>query len=177
MASNAYLQYATRNTTIHVLAYGVVTGTTLWHSFVGGPVAYKTIPRQQFGHLQSRLFPPFFALQAVCGGLMLYTATRQTTATYNDLLVSAITFGSGLVNLLALGPWTTKVMDKRHKLERSTNTKYTDPQETLSPEMKELNTTFAIAHGLSSLVNMAAVGALLLHAVHLGHKLDLIEPY
>ena len=174
---NTYLQYATRNSTIHVLSYGLATGATIWHSFVGGPVAYKTIPRQQFGYLQGRLAPPFFALQTVCGGLMLYTASKSATATYNDLITSGTTLVAGLVNLLVLAPWTTKVMDTRHRLERATGTKYTDPQETLSGEMRDLNRKFAVVHGLSSIVDMAAVVALLLHTVQLGHKLDLIEPY
>lgn len=57
-------------------------------------------------------------------------------------------------------------MNERHKLERSTGTKYTDAE--ISDEMKTLNTRFAIAHSVSSIINLAAVGALVAHAIHLG---------
>ena len=30
------------------------TMTVTWHSFVGGPVAFGTLPRLQFGNLQAR---------------------------------------------------------------------------------------------------------------------------
>lgn len=66
-------------------------------------------------------------------------------------------------------------MNERHKLERLTNTKYTDA--TISDEMRALNTRFGIAHGVSSVINLVCLGAILAHAVHLGHKLNLIEPY
>lgn len=64
-------------------------------------------------------------------------------------------------------------MNTRHKLERATNTKYTD--EDIGDDMRTLNRRFAVAHSVSSLLNLAAVGAILAQAVHLGHKLDLIE--
>lgn len=64
-------------------------------------------------------------------------------------------------------------MNQRHKLERATGTKYTD--DNISEEMKTLNTRFAVAHSVSSIINLAAVGAILAHAIHLGHKLNLIE--
>lgn len=57
-------------------------------------------------------------------------------------------------------------MNERHKLERATNTKYTDAN--VSDDMKNLNLRFSIAHSVSSLINLAAVGAILAHAVHLG---------
>lgn len=57
-------------------------------------------------------------------------------------------------------------MNQRHKLERSTNTKYTDSN--ISAEMRQLNTRFGIAHGVSSLINLAAVGGIVLHAMALG---------
>jgi len=41
---------------VHMLAWGAATGTMLWHGFIGGPVSYKTLPRQTFGNLQSQLF-------------------------------------------------------------------------------------------------------------------------
>lgn len=61
-------------------------------------------------------------------------------------------------------------MNQRHKLERATGTKYTDAN--ISEEMQTLNTQFAIAHSVSSIINLAAVAAIIAHAIHLGARLD-----
>jgi hypothetical protein len=42
---------------VHVLAYGTWLGTLAWTSFVFGIVAFRNLPRQTFGRLQSKLFP------------------------------------------------------------------------------------------------------------------------
>lgn len=65
-------------------------------------------------------------------------------------------------------------MNARHRLERATNTKYTDA--VVSDEMRSLTTRFNIAHSVSSIVNLAAVGAVVAHAIHLGvsHFLRLV---
>jgi hypothetical protein len=63
-------------------------------------------------------------------------------------------------NLAVVGPWTTKslipyvtliddsLMNVRHRLEKSSGTKYSD--DNISPEMKSLNKKFGIAHGYFS---------------------------
>lgn len=96
---------------------GTVLGSTIWHSFVGGPIAYVSLPRQQFGHLQSRTFPRFFALQSLSalallglysrrpgGGELVRTFWRSGNKTVWALVVMATT---GLANWLVVGPVTT----------------------------------------------------------------------
>lgn len=92
-------------------------GSTVWHSFIGGPIAYMALPRQQFGHLQSRLFPRFFALQSLSaiallglysrkpgGGELVRTFWRHGNKTVWALVVMA---ASGFANWLFVGPLTT----------------------------------------------------------------------
>lgn len=57
-------------------------------------------------------------------------------------------------------------MNERHKLERATNTKYTDPE--ISDDMRRINTRFGIAHSVSSIINLAVVGGIIMHAMTLG---------
>lgn len=98
---------------------GTVLGSTVWHSFIGGPIAYLSLPRQQFGHLQSRLFPRFFALQSLSalallglysrrpgGGELVRTFWRHGNKTVWALVVMA---SSGFANWLFVGPLTTGV--------------------------------------------------------------------
>ncbi len=87
----------------HLLSYASVTGLTLWHSFIGGPIAFKVLPRQQFGLLQSKLFPIYFSLQSVLNGVCLVTTSNR-----NARIIFLIGALSGLINLTILGPWTTK---------------------------------------------------------------------
>lgn len=107
MAFSSYLSYAGSPSTIHILSYSILTGTTLWHSFLGGPIAYKTLPRQQFGTLQGRLFPPFFAVQTITAAVCFATSFYSVSATYNELVALGGIAVSGLLNLMVVGPWTT----------------------------------------------------------------------
>ena len=157
----------------HILSYASVTGITLWHSFVGGPVAFKVLPRQQFGTLQSKLFPIYFSLQSLLNGICL-----ATTSNRNSRIIFSIGTIGGLINLTIVGPWTSRydvtllffnfhtifrfrnrIMNERHKLEREEGKKYND--DGISEGMKALNKRFGLAHGFSSLINMAIVVALL----------------
>ncbi|ORY86986.1 hypothetical protein BCR37DRAFT_385427 [Protomyces lactucae-debilis] len=164
-----YLRQATSLSTLHIFSYGILSGTTIWHTFINGPLAYKTLPRQQFGALQKRLFPTFFTLQTVTGAFCAWTSYIAPASTWNEVVALSVVATSGLLNLLLIGPWTTRIMDERHKLERSTNTKYTDTD--ISPDMSRLNLRFGIAHSVSSIVNLAALGGILAQTVHLGARL------
>lgn len=102
-----YIAYSTSPSSIHVLSYGILAGTTVWHSFLGGPIAYKTLPRQQFGTLQGRLFPPFFTLQAITSSVCLATSYFNLSGTYNELIAMGVSTLSAVLNLVLVGPWTT----------------------------------------------------------------------
>ena len=157
----------------HLLSYASVTGITLWHSFIGGPIAFKVLPRQQFGLLQSKLFPIYFLSQSVFNGVCLVTTSNQ-----NARIIFSIGVMSGLINLTIVGPWTTKydaindllfflygflyanrIMNERHKVEREEGKQYNDAD--ISDQLKALNKRFGIAHGCSALINMAVVLSLL----------------
>ncbi|CAF3309259.1 unnamed protein product [Rotaria socialis] len=138
----------------HLLSYASVTGITLWHSFIGGPVAFKTLPRQQFGLLQSKLFPIYFSLQTVLNGICLLTTSNR-----NGRIIFIIGLVCGLLNLAIVGPWTTKIMNERHKVEKEEGKQYNEPG--ISDRLKALNKRFGMAHGCSSIINVAIVLSLL----------------
>ncbi|GAA5885168.1 hypothetical protein JCM6882_007258 [Rhodosporidiobolus microsporus] len=154
------------------LVLGTVLGSSLWHSFIGGPVAYKSIPRVQFGHLQAALFPKFFALQSTASFVLLGLygkAGRLTKAAWrNDknLWLLAAMAVSGVANWAVVGPWTSGVMKRRHRKERLEGKDYNDPS--ASDDMKALNRKFAKLHGISSLFNLAFLLAAVAHTAHVG---------
>ncbi|CAF1277411.1 unnamed protein product [Adineta ricciae] len=144
----------TSSTPYHLLSYASVTGLTLWHSFIGGPVAFKVLPRQQFGLLQSKLFPVYFLSQSVLNGICLLTTSNRKSR--RIFLIGIV---GGLLNLIVVGPWTSKVMQERHKVEREEGKTYNETD--ISDRMKTLNKQFGIAHACSSLINMVIVVSLL----------------
>lgn len=107
----------TINSIVTADSLGTALGSTVWHSFIGGPTAYKALPRQQFGHLQSRLFPRFFALQTTSalallglyargGGKVSWTGWWRSGSdrTVQALMLLVLT---GAANWIVVGPWTT----------------------------------------------------------------------
>jgi len=110
----------------------------------------------QFGYLQSKIFPIYFSMQAASAAVLYFTSPVDS-----PLAIWITLFAGSLGNLAVVGPWTTKftflnaridfsLMNVRHRLEKSSGTKYTD--DNITPEMKALNTKFGIAHGMLPLV-------------------------
>lgn len=119
----------------HVLSYGSFLGITLFQSFVGGVVAYKVLPRPQFARLQQATFPVFFSLQTILPAIMMVTYPGDNIASagrahlrgdsglagvfdesnrWTVLAPLATILITSAVNLLLLGPATTKAMKERH---------------------------------------------------------------
>lgn len=98
-------------------------------SFVAGVVAYKALPRPQFATLQSAIFPIYFSIQTTLPVVLALTYPGERTAVGTgpasisgvlaennriSVLIPILTmFATSLVNLLVVGPATTKIMKER----------------------------------------------------------------
>ncbi|GAA97413.1 uncharacterized protein L969DRAFT_94467 [Mixia osmundae IAM 14324] len=163
---------------IHQLANSYLFGVTVWHTFFNGPIAYKTLPRMQFGNLQSKLFPVYFASASAAAAIALATFIKIHPEIRSSVwsfsrgpTFQAWTIGAGvllpsLLNWAAIGPWVTGIMFERHRLEKREGKAYTDPEP--SEEMKTLNSRFITAHSVSSIVNLVVVIALAWHTAWTG---------
>ncbi|TDL28777.1 hypothetical protein BD410DRAFT_781309 [Rickenella mellea] len=162
----------------YILAFSWLFGMSFWISFFGGTIAYKTLPRQQFGTLQHRTFPIYFVISIILsGGLLaqwiathpsvLDNFTKPTFADVAQAYALGTVFLSQAANYFVVGPMTSKVMFQRHKQEKSEGKAYNDPE--VSSEMKALNVKFAALHGWSSLANLFAVIALAFHGLWIGN--------
>ena len=122
-----------------ILTYGTLLGSNLFQTFLAGPLAYKALPKAQFSTLQQAIFPPFFALQTALPVVLALTWPGERVASLGNgearsqsgwrgivqggngwdlLLPIAVMFGTNLLNLVVLGPATTKVMkERRHQGE------------------------------------------------------------
>ncbi|KAI0359078.1 hypothetical protein OH77DRAFT_1420628 [Trametes cingulata] len=163
---------------LYQVGYAWLFGMTLWVTFIGGTIAFKTLPRQQFGTLQHRTFPIYFVISiALSSGLLgLWTyshprvLTNYLTPSDGDVAQAyalAAVLLSQAANHFVIGPLTSKTMFKRHKLEKQEGKAYNEPG--VSDQMKALNKTFAQLHGISSLANLTAFLGLLFHGLWIGN--------
>lgn len=118
----------------HILTYGTLLGSNLFQTFLGGPVAFKALPRPSFSTLQQAIFPPYFTFQAALPVLLALTWPGEKIAqvggreltqnagfwgifSENSLLTAGVPvflmFATSAANLLVFGPATTKVMKER----------------------------------------------------------------
>jgi len=89
---------------------------------------------------------------------------------WTALVPIALMFGTSLLNLVLLGPMTTRVMKERKHQETRDGKKYYDPGPK-SLEMQRLNSSFMKLHGASSLSNLIGLGAMVYYGFTLAEKL------
>ena len=145
---------------IHLLSFATWFGVTAWVTFVAGIVQFKNMPRQGFGKLQSKLFPIYFSLLSVAIVLCIgcSTAMGGVLATKASMVNLAGGLVCTLLNVFALEPLTTSNMFARYEMENRGSDK-TDPE-----AYGKLKKAFGPLHGVSSLVNLLAFIAAILHA-------------
>lgn len=124
----------------HILSYGTFLGTTFFHSFVGGVVAYRELPRPMFARLMEGTFPFYFGIQTALPLAMMITFPGATVLQLGEERVGADSgiqglfkaenrwtvlvplmsmFISSAINTFILGPATTKTMKQRHHQGRT----------------------------------------------------------
>lgn len=106
---------------VHMLAFGTWFGTLAWTSFIFGIVAFRNLPRQTFGRLQSKLFPKYFALSAAAPAIMLATLNYATGGAppVKEMYLLGISLVGSVLNLLWTEPAATRVMFQRYDLENA----------------------------------------------------------
>jgi hypothetical protein len=187
-------------TPYHILAYGTLLGTEVFQSFIAGVQAYRVLPRPQFSTLQSALFPIYFSMQTTLPVVLALTFPGSTHGTQISSTTSTTSWGvshtagglagifeptnrwpvliplatifiTSLVNLVYVGPTTTKVMkERKHQETRDGKKSYDDPPQ--STEMQALNRRFATMHGISSLLNMVGCVATVSYGFYLAGRID-----
>ncbi|KAH3688714.1 hypothetical protein WICPIJ_000314 [Wickerhamomyces pijperi] len=130
-------------TTAHLLLYSLSFGGVTYYSYVASPIAFKSLPREQFSALQSHVFPQFFITQAIAPIFIGLTSPfALTTAGLSALAIGAV---SGLANSIWLLPKTKALKEERLKYEEG------------SDEYKQLSKEFGKWHGVSLLFNLTWV--------------------
>ena len=107
---------------VHMLTFGTWFGTLAWTSFVFGIVAFRNLPRQTFGKLQSHLFPKYFAISSAAPAILLATLHYATAGAppVKEVWLLAIAAVGSLLNLFVAEPAATGFMFERYALENVT---------------------------------------------------------
>ncbi|KAK0748665.1 hypothetical protein B0T21DRAFT_277811 [Apiosordaria backusii] len=170
----------------HILSYGVLLGTTFFHTFIGGIVSFRVLPRPQFSSLMSSLFPVYFTIQTALPLVLAITypgsqnpfgitsgisGFLHSSNRYSTFVPITAAFASALANLAFVGPLTTKVMDERKLQERKDGKKSWDAPPH-SQEMQALNKQFSILHGVSSLLNLGTFVGSVVYGVTLSKRIS-----
>lgn len=100
---------------LHLFTFSTVYGSAFWVTFVSGMILSKHVPRQQFGYVQSRMFPVYLRIMAVGQVVLLllhsllhpwFSAERVERL---QLLNFAVMIASTLLNAYVVEPRATKV--------------------------------------------------------------------
>jgi len=162
----------------YLLAFSMLFGMNVWNNFIAGFIAVKTLPRQQFGMLQAKQFPWFFGISTGLSGFLMSRwildhpdVVSNFTQIWNVDVLQAFTLvvisTMYTLNMFFISPATTRVMFKRHRLERGEKKSHTDAD--VSDEMKVLNKKFGMLHGMSSLTTLIATLGTVFHGLWLAN--------
>lgn len=106
---------------LHSLAFSVVYGTCFWVTFVSSHVLARALPMQQFGVVQSKIYPVYFRTVTYGIGTCLITnyLSRWASASRvgkHQALNLLLPLGFVLVNMLYIEPRATNVSSLYSKL-------------------------------------------------------------
>ncbi|KAL6056173.1 hypothetical protein QOT17_016292 [Balamuthia mandrillaris] len=135
----------------------------------------------------SKLFPWYFRIGSLCSATLLaiflsshadlWQSLRQGNLSaftqWSDprvlqVYALAIALLFTLLNQFVVGPKASSVMFQRHKLEKDSI-----PEAAKEVQLKQLNKTFGMLHGVSSLLNLVTMIAAFIHVLYLSSRINL----
>ncbi|HVM33531.1 MAG TPA: DUF4149 domain-containing protein [bacterium] len=148
---------------IHFFAFVFWYGILVYFTFIQAPLLFKTLPRDLFGLVQSKLFPAYYILNYVCGTALVVTYhlihplknyVPQDCVKITALcLMLLFSLGQGLW----IGPKVGELRVQREAAEQAKD----------QPQVEALTRAFGKAHGISLLFNFVVVAAGTLYLVYL----------
>ncbi|KAI5859391.1 hypothetical protein GGS23DRAFT_325305 [Durotheca rogersii] len=163
----------------HILSYGTLLGTQVFHTFFNSIAAFRVLERPQFAVLQRAVFPSYFGIQAAVPVVLALTYPSNRSAgtawgfggvfhasnRWGVLLPLGLMTLTGVVNLIYFLPETNKITALRRAQEKKDGGQN-------SKEMAALNKQFGKLHGISSLFNLITLIATVLYGVNLSSRFE-----
>ncbi|KAI4865887.1 hypothetical protein F4820DRAFT_277857 [Hypoxylon rubiginosum] len=173
----------------HILSYGTLLGTQVFHTFINSVASFKVLERPQFAILQRAVFPFYFGIQTAAPVLLALTYPGRTNilrgidtpSSLAGVFHSSNRWGvlvplgtilvTGIVNLAYLLPETNKITALRRQQEKKDGKASYDAAPP-SKDMAALNKKFGQLHGISSLLNIVTLVATVAYGINLSSRLD-----
>ncbi|CCE87152.1 Piso0_005693 [Millerozyma farinosa CBS 7064] len=154
----------------HALFYSFVFGGSVFHSFVVSPIAFKVLPRQEFGRLQNHIFPGYFLGQTLAPLVLgLTTPLKLCPFSIGVLAVSGL---AGALNYFVLLPSCQQIKVEREKLVADKkHEKNENGVSVPTKEYTELNKKFGFYHGISTLLNFGSIVTLGIYGLLLSKRM------
>lgn len=133
------------------------------HSYIVSPIAFKYLPREEFGNLQNKVFPVYFIGQTAAPLLLGATSPVLCNLALSLLGVSLV---AGALNYFWCLPVCKSIKDERSKLVADKKHEHIVDGETKpTDEYTALNKQFGKYHGFSSLFNLVSLVTLGVYGV------------
>ncbi|KAI1098990.1 hypothetical protein F4804DRAFT_337687 [Jackrogersella minutella] len=170
----------------HILSYGTLLGTQVFHTFINSITSFKVLERPQFAILQRAVFPKYFGIQTAGPVLLALTYPGSSGAfgvassltgvfhpsnRWGVLVPLGTIFATGLLNLAYLLPETNKITALRRQQEKK-DSKASYDAGSQSKDMLALNKQFGQIHGISSLANLITLIATIVYGFNLASRLE-----
>ncbi|XP_041017648.1 uncharacterized protein LOC121259909 [Juglans microcarpa x Juglans regia] len=164
---------------INLLGLATAYGMCVWVTFISSYILAGVLPRQQFGIVQSKIYPVYFSTMAVSIGAslmgLLLGNTKSLFSSKAERFQGYYLLASLLMvffNMLFLEPRATKIMFERIKMEKEEGRERgTDSeQEIIRIRIVRLNDKLKKLNTYSSFLNILTLMALSWHLVYLGQR-------
>ncbi|XP_076920557.1 uncharacterized protein LOC143581730 [Bidens hawaiensis] len=109
---------------IHMLGFSTAYGMSVWVTFISSYILGRCLPRQQFGIVQSRIYPVYFKAMAYCisAALLAHLAGQKKDSLTGMIGSQGLSLLSALLmdlaNLFVFDPRATKTMYEKMKIEK-----------------------------------------------------------
>lgn len=151
----------------HFLATSIAIGGPAFYSFVASPIMFKKLPREDFGKVQSEIFPTYFLAQTFAPVVLrALTPLRMCPISTALLIISSL---SGALNYLWLLPKCHAIKEQRKALQDSR--KDINANGEPSEKYAALTKQFGMYHGISTLINMVLILAVSVYGVFVSRGL------
>lgn len=146
---------------LHLFVFMFWYGTLLYFTFIQAPLLFKTLSRQLFGEVQSRLFPVYYWINYTCGAFLVITfhllhpLSHYAPMDCVKITVLCLMLLFSLVQGFWIGPRTGRIRLEIQVLRQEfsqTSGNTPDPG-----KLGELTRAFGWAHMVSSLVNLFVI--------------------
>ncbi|MCO5568644.1 hypothetical protein L7F22_022343 [Adiantum nelumboides] len=166
--------------TIYLATFSAIYGIALWITFLSGHLLSRTLPRQQLGVVQSKLFPVYLRMITACVALcglthaLLHPWQSADRSEHWQYVNFGLCTGLALLNMLVVEPKATKMMFEKLRVEKEEGRGQSGEEvsdDIVKQRIANIDTKFRGLHQMASYLNLGIVAGLSWHLWYLANRL------